>query len=282
MLAWRISACALAVLKQALISALISALIPAAAAAADCRPAQALTADQVIARNIEARGGLDAWRKVETVAWSGRIEAGSMTEALPFLMEFKRPNKSRFEMLGQGDRSVRVFDGARGWNVRTTDTGARVLRPYSVGQLRSAREAPGIDGPLVDYQARGIGVSLVGTEDVDGHPAYRLNVVMPSRSTHQLWIDSKSFLEVKSKRELRIMRGRSVEVHYRNYRRIGGLMFPTLIESTLASGATVEKVTIDDVTLNLRLSDARFGRPTDLGRPVAPRGWKQTLESADP
>src|SRR5882672_4907303 len=69
----------------------------------------ALTAEQIVAKNIEARGGLDAWRKVESMIWLGHIDGeGAPTPDVKFVLEQKRPNKSRFEMKSANQDNVRV------------------------------------------------------------------------------------------------------------------------------------------------------------------------------
>lgn len=150
------------------------------------------------------------------------------------------------------------------------------MRSYSRGELQSTREEQGIDGVLMDHRAKGIDVRLAGTDEIEGHPAYRLDVALPNGSKRHVRIDSTTFLEVKSGRDSTTRGRRAVDVYYRNYRRIDGLMFPTTIETTLVGGATIEIMTTDDVTLKLTLSDARFARPTDLDPPGPSRHLKSS------
>src|SRR5437016_4814071 len=126
----------------------LAGLISAAAAPeADARPE--LTAAQIVERNAAARGGLEAWRKIQTMSWTGHIETGNPAAPLvPFVFELKRPNKTRFEIREEQDRVVRVFDGSLGWKVRVPGSGAQAVKPYTPEELRSAHEAQGIDGLL--------------------------------------------------------------------------------------------------------------------------------------
>lgn len=224
----------------------------------------ALSAAQIVEKNVAARGGLEAWQKIKTMVWVGRVETtdGSAT-GLPFLLEMKRPNKTRFEVKSQGARSVRGFDGTHGWKLRSGRNGEPAVQPYSAEELAFARDYGGIDGPLIDYQAKGVSVTLDGIDDLDGRKTYRLNITLPSGASHHVWIDGESFLDVKYDRPPRNPLGRSgtVAVYYRNYRMIEGVQVPLLIESGVEPGKATEKLVIDRVSLNPPLEDRLFARP---------------------
>jgi hypothetical protein len=243
-------------------------LVSAAAAAGDADVALNLTVDQIVEKNAAARGGLDAWRKVETMIWAGHIETGN-PPAPPkaFVLELKRPNKTRFEIKAGQDKTVRVFDGANGWKIQASNSRAPTLKRYTPSELRSAHEAQGIGGLLIDHQTKGIHVALDGTDQIGGHRSYRLTVTLPSGSTRRVWIDAQTFLELKYERESHTAAGRSgvVSVFYRDYRAIDGLQIPTTIEADADGDQVAEKMVIDGVTLNPSLSDAHFERPKDLG-----------------
>ena len=254
----------------------LAGLISAAAAApeADTRPE--LTAAQIVEKNAAARGGLEAWRKIQTMSWSGHIETGNPAAPIvPFIFELKRPNKTRFEIHEGQDRVVRIFDGSLGWKLRTPRSGAAAVKAYTPEELRYAHEAQGIDGMLIDHQAKAIGVALDGTEEVEGRKAYRLAVTLPSGSLRHIWVDADTFPELKYDRQSHAPGGRggTVTVFCRDYRAIDGLQIPLTIESG-GSGRGVEKMVIDSVTLNPLLSDARFARPNDLGPHHALPGFR--------
>ena len=240
----------------------------AAALAGEGGPPPDLTVDQIVEKNVAARGGLEAWRGIQTMIWTGHINTGNPAAPIePFVFELKRPNKMRFEINAEHERTVRLFDGATGWKFRASNSSPPALKPYSRSELRSARDAQGIDGLLIDHQAKGIKVDLDGTDQVEGRKAYRLNITLPSGTTRRLWVDAQTFLEVKYERQPHPPVGRTgaVFVHYRNYRMIGAVRMPLTIETEAQPGAPGERMTIDDVTLNPSLSDAHFERPSPAG-----------------
>ena len=87
--------------------------------ASGARALASLTAAQIIDKNIAAKGGLQAWRAVQTMTFSGKIDAGGKSKAqLPFVLEKKRARKMRVEIAFANDTAVQVYDGANGWKLR--------------------------------------------------------------------------------------------------------------------------------------------------------------------
>lgn len=268
------------------IAALVLAgCVSTVALANDAAVGTELTAAQIIEKNVVARGGLEAWRKIQTMVWLGHIErANAGASSLPYVLEQKQPNKTRFEIKAQNQMGVRVYDGAHGWKVRPARNGMPGLQPYTAEELSSAQEGQGIGGPLMDYQAKGIAVTLDGVDEIEGQKAYRLSVKFPSGTTNHVWIDAKTFLETKYDRQSRNALGQTGtgSVYYHNYRAIEGLQIPLMIESRSDEVKATDKMVIDKVFLNPPLDDELFVKPIVPGRSnavlvnaVAPQpGWK--------
>jgi len=130
-------------------------------AGADTRVASAqLTAVQVVDKNIAAKGGLQAWRAVQAMSFSGKMDAGGKQNVqLPFVIEMKRPRKTRVEIEFANDKAVQVYDGANGWKLRPF-LGRRDVETFSADEMKAASMESELDGPLVDYSTKGTQVNL--------------------------------------------------------------------------------------------------------------------------
>lgn len=237
--------------------------LTAAVYASEQIPEHDLTVDQIVEKNVDARGGLEAWRKIDTMAWVGHVDsANAPSEELPFSLALKRPNLTRFEITVLNHRAVRAFDGKQGWKTSPSATGSGELRPYTIDELRSAKDEQVIDGLLIDHQTKGIEVTLEGSDKVDGHDAYRLAAKLPSGVTRHVWVDAQSFLDVKYDREARGPRGPvTVEVKYSDYKNVDGVQVPFTIESGVVAAGRSDRLTIEKVSINPPLNDAMFARP---------------------
>jgi hypothetical protein len=236
----------------------------ACSAAAGERSAQpALTAAAIVARNVEARGGLEAWRKIDTMVWTGHIDTDKSPAALQFMLELKRPNKTRFEVKGQNLQSVRAFDGKDGWKLHPAKSGGPEVQPFDAEELKYAKETEGLDGLLIDATAKGIAIKLEGTDQIEGHRAYRLRTTSQSGMVRHAWVDAKTFLDVKYDRAVRNKAGRidTVSVFYRDFQDVKGVKLPMTIETSSANAKNPDRMVIERVALNPPLEDRIFARP---------------------
>jgi len=285
-------------LRRLMVFGFILAFAVSIVRAADTAQAQtALSAAQVVDKNIAARGGLKAWRAVQTMSEEGKMGAGGNQRAtlqvpmpnkdgkmpvamrpkeeaeLPFVMDLERPRKSRVELKFKGQTAVQVYDGENGWKLRPYLNRLEV-EPYSQEELRLASMQTDLDGPLVDYSAKGIQIELDGKEKVEDRDCYKLKLTLKNGKTVHVWIDAQSFLETKIEGQPRRLDGKEhkVEVYYRDYRPVSGLLIPFVLETRVLPVTTVghgfkdppvpaEKITIEKVVVNPKLDASLFSKP---------------------
>jgi hypothetical protein len=270
--------------------------------AGDAPPAGAkLSAAQIVDKNVAARGGLQAWRAVQTMSMSGKLGAGGNQRAtlrvpppagqkpgqqmtavtkrpqeevqLPFLMELARPGKMRFELEFGGQTAIQVYDGANGWKLRPF-LGRRVVEPYTTDEMKVASMQADLDGPLVDYAAKGTVIALDGMEKVENRDTYKVKLTLKNREAIHVWIDAQTFLEAKIEGQPRRLDGvdHPVEVYFRDFRPVNGLQIPFVLETrVLPVGKTAlgmrdppvppEKVIIEKAVVNPKLDESRFAKP---------------------
>jgi outer membrane lipoprotein-sorting protein len=240
----------------------------AAAAAAAHTPAAAhapasLSVDQIVERNVAARGGLAAWRATKTLTIAGDMDAGGKpNHALPFVLKEKRTRKSRLEIVFKDQTSVQVYDGTQGWKVRPF-LNRNEVEAYTPAEMKSAAAEQDLDGPLVDYAAKGTQIELAGSDPVERHPAYKLKLTLHNGEKRNLWIDAGTFLELKMEGEPRKVDGRlhNVALYFRDYKTEHGLTTARLQETAVEGVKQTYKMTISRVTVNEPLDDSLFQRP---------------------
>lgn len=288
------------ILAVGLVLGLNNSIVTAVAAA----PAPAgLSAAEIANKNVAARGGLQAWRAVQALSESGKLGAGgdrrepiaapavtppggakklqplpssprlAQEALLPFEMELARPRKMRLELQFEGKTAVQVYDGANGWKLRPYLNRLEV-EPYTDEEASKAALQSDLDGPLVDYAAKGTRIELAGLEKVEDRDTYNLKLTMKSGQTMHVWIDAQTFLEAKVEGQPRRLDGKMhpVEVYYRDYRAVDGLKIPFLLETRVlpvadpaqkirAVSYPAEKIVIEKVQVNPKLDASLFSKP---------------------
>jgi hypothetical protein len=241
------------------------------------------SAQDIVQKNIAARGGLAAWRDVKTLTFEGTLDAGGKpSHDLPFVLREQRPRKSRLEIVFKEQTAIQVYDGSQGWKIRPF-LNRNEVEPFTAAEEKTAAAADELDGPLVDSSSKGIEVALDGTESADGHPAYKLRLTMRDGSKRHLWVDANSFLEVKREGEPRKLDGHlhPVVVVSKDYHMEHGLNIAHLQETFVEGVKEPYKMTITRVTVNDKVEDALFQRPqlTAGSAPPTVSGLKPTAIS---
>lgn len=195
---------------------------------------------------------------------------------LPFVLDLERGRKLRIELQFKGQTALQVYDGASGWKVRPYLNRMEV-ESYTENELRLAALQSDLDGPLVDYAAKGTKVEFEASEKVEDRDTYRLKLTMKDGHSIHVWIDAKTFLEAKIEGAPRRLDGleHPVEVYFRDYRAVDGLQIPFVLETKVlpivnpgakgkvptASPYPVEKIVIDKVEVNPKLEASLFNKP---------------------
>jgi len=261
-------------MKRSLVLALCAVAAATSGAFAATVTASNMSAEQVLERNAAARGGLQAWRAVNSITLSGELGAGGTREAkLPFTLTMKRPHKSRLELQVKDRPAVQAYDGKQGWKQRPY-LNRDDIEPFSAVELKSAAAAAELDGPLIDAARKGTKVEMLGMEPVEGKSTYKLAVTPANAPPMNVWVDATSFLEVKMDGEPRKLDGRmhKVAVYSRDYKAEGGLMIPHTLETVVEGVKQSHKMSIQTVKVNPSADDALFTRPAaGLGKAVASR-----------
>lgn len=225
--------------------------------------ARAATVDDLIARNIKARGGIEKIRAIQSLRTSGKmfIGEGSYSVEASYTQMIRRPGMFRGEVGLQGLTSVGAYDGSVGWQVQPF--GGRLdPEKLSADDVKGFQLLADLDGPLVDYQAKGNKVEYLGTEDVDGTDAHKLKVTLKDGDIVTIYLDPDYFLQIRMTVQSRIRGVEYVEEDdLGNYEQVNGVMLPFSIESGAKGQPKTTKITIEKAEINVPLDSKLFRFP---------------------
>ena len=222
------------------------------------------TADELVQKNTEAKGGIEKIKAIKTVRLTGKLDAGGgFTGAVG--QENKRPNQVRETFTLQGMTQVQAYDGSAGWQIRPF--GGR-KDPQLMGEddMRDLLIDADFDGPLVDYVEKGNKIEYLGHDTVDGDDAPRLKVTLKNGDIIYYYLDPDTFLEIRIERR-EFIRGavRESVTDLGSYKPVASVMFPFSVNGGPKDDpSSWQSVTYQKIEVNVPLQDSDFQVPASL------------------
>ncbi len=241
----------------------VAALLVAALLVSVAPASSAVTAEELAARNVTAKGGVDKLRAVESLRLSGKLLVNGGTIRLEFVELIKRQQGVRFEATLQGLTQVQAYDGTQAWQIDPFQ-GRKDPERLSADDAKGlAEDAADFMGPLVDYATKGYALDYLGTEDIDGTEAHKLRVTRTNGDISYVYLDPDYFLEIRIVNR-RIEHGvpKETVTDYGDYERVAGVYFAFAQESGLKGSSDRQRVQIEKAEANTDLADAVFHFPS--------------------
>jgi hypothetical protein len=219
------------------------------------------TVDQLVAKNIEAKGGASALHDLQTLRLTGKMLVQDGQIQYTYSEIKKRPDALRTEASLQGLTQTEAYDGREGWKI-SPFFGRKDPERMSADDVKALVEDAEFDGPLVDWKAKGSSVEYLGTEDVEGTPAHKLKVTRKNGDVSFVYLDPDHFLEIRVLTQ-RTRHGayEEVETDLGDYEKAGGVFVPTSIEFGRKGAPDKQRIIIDKVEANAPVDDTIFHFP---------------------
>ena len=221
---------------------------------------QEATGESILAKHLEARGGIARLKALETLRLKGVQVLMPAPMELPITIEQRRPNLQRVELTVHGMTRITTFNGKEGW-LKTpwaANKEAESLRPEEIKALAESD----FDSPYVDWQAKGWRAEYLGPSVLEGRNVHRVRVVVSNTETIIGSFDAKTFQELERERSYREL-GNEVKLQstFDDYKVVQGISFPFYILHRAVHRGRRLKLYIDQVDVNPVLPDLRFAKP---------------------
>ena len=233
-----------------------------AALALCAAPLSAQSADSLIAKYIQASGGLARIQALQSLRRTGKYTGGGGFEAV-VVQENKRPNSVREEFSIQGMTGINAYDGHTGWKIEPWQ-GKRDPEALGEEEMHGILDDADFDGPLVNYQAKGNKVEYQGIAQIEGSDVYKLTVTRPNGDVSFYYLDIEYYVPIRIDTQ-RMIRGapQESETSLGDYKQVNGVYLPFSYESGAKGSSSTDrsKITYDKIEANVPLDDVLFSRP---------------------
>jgi hypothetical protein len=227
------------------------------------RDGAAQTVDEIVARHVAARGGLDKLKAVQTVKIT-RTVATAFSDIKVVIFK-KRPQFFRAEQQSTAPGAPLTVRGVNPEAAWDPGPGGKVVtRPAQLAAETRELDAD-FDGFLVDWKDKGHAVTLAGKETVAGRPAYKLAVTLKSGLARTVYLDAETYLDVRHTGVLNLPGGRQfdVTIDFANWREVNGVKFPFDVTEERTGKEPVQSFVsyTEKIELDVPMDDALFVAP---------------------
>ena len=243
-----------------LASIIISIACCASAAGVGVKPKVASaepTAEELVARNTEAKGGLAKIKAITSIRMTGRLQQGDFSATVG--QEAKAPNLLRETFTIQNMTQIQAYDGSVGWQISPFQ-GRKDPELLGEDDVRDLVEQADFYGPLIDYRQKGHTIEYAGRIVVDGDDVYRLKVTLKNGDIYFYDLDPDTYLEIRIETQQFIrgsVRERVSEVG--SYKLVNGVYYPFSVETGQKRNPSARaKITYEKIEANVDINDAAF------------------------
>jgi hypothetical protein len=223
-------------------------------------PLSAQSVDSILGRYLKTIGGMDRIQAVQSLRRSGRFMGGGGFEAA-VLEESRRPNLVRQEFSLQGMTGINAYDGHAGWKIEPWQ-GKKDPESLSEEELHDILIESDFDGPLVNYQQKGIKVEFAGMDQVDGSDTYKLKVSFANGDIRFYYLDTDTCVPIKID-DQRMIRGavQEFETILGDYKQVAGWYLPFSFETRAKGSPGGSSITYQKIEANVAIDSSRFTKP---------------------
>jgi len=229
--------------------------------------ASAQTAEELVNKNIEAKGGIDRIKSAKTRLTTSRVKGGGnrrRSTVAAFRQMNMRQDLVRQNFSIQGMTAVQAYDGSVGWQTQPF-RGSKDPELMGEDTLRDLLLTADFDGPLVDYAKKGNTIEYMGHAEVDGDDALRLKVTLKNGDIIYYYLDPDTNLEIRKEIQ-QFVRGsvRERVVDVGSYKPVDGVMYPFSISEGSKNNPGAQVMTVEKIEVNVPMQESDFAVPASL------------------
>ncbi|WP_026998043.1 hypothetical protein [Flectobacillus major] len=220
----------------------------------------AQTADEIVAKHIEAMGGAEKWKAIKSIELKNKMSMGGMDLQSKTIIVTGKGLRSEVSVMGQ--EIVTAIEGDQGWTILPAMMGGngepQDLPGAVVKQSKGQME---FGGALLGYKEKGATIEYIGKEKVDNVETYKLKLTEKNGDVSNLFISPSTYFILKTTGK-RVVNGQEmdVEISFSDFKKVEGLVFAhtTEMPSPMGGNMTIE---IDSIKLNPTVDEAIFKKP---------------------
>ena len=217
------------------------------------------TAEEIVAKYIDAMGGKDQINKVTSMSTEGTLDAMGSTGTIKHTLLVGKGSKAEIEV--QGTTVVMCVTDSTGWSINpmTGNYNAEYMAPEA---YKASKDEIYVDGAFADYAKKGYKLVLDGQLTLGNINAYKVLVTSPDSVTTQYFFDPETGYMVQLVQTSN-MGGQPMDITFgfSDFRKTdAGIVIPYKIETNYGGQFFVTE-NVSKVDFNQPVDPAIFAKP---------------------
>jgi hypothetical protein len=221
--------------------------------------ANAQTADEIIAKHVEATGGKDKISQIKSIYIESTVQV--MGNDAPSTTTILNGKGFRNESEFNGQKVIQVYTDKGGWAINPFAGGADA-QAMPESQYKAGRDQIYIGGPLFDYASKGYKVELQGMENVGTVSNYKIKLLAQDSSVTTFYIDPTTYYITKIVKSTSMMgQDMTLTISLSNYQKTDiGYTIPYSTETSFGEQFTLAG-TVKKIEFNKDVDPKIFDMP---------------------
>ncbi len=211
----------------------------------------AQTAEEIVQKHLTAIGGEDAWKKVNSIKYTGAISTQGME--IPVVMTVVNNKAMRVDYKVLGTDNYNIVTTKEGWNYSPAGQ-MQKAEPMTPEQVKMQQDQLDIQGDLVDYKKKGATIESLGKDDMEGTEAYKLKYTTKDGREKMMYFDANSYYLLKQTEKMTVDgKEEESETMFSDYQKQ-----PSGIVVAMAIDSQMGPLKFSSVDVNPKTDDAMF------------------------
>ena len=176
---------------------------------------KAQTAEEIVAKHIDAIGGSSAWKKVNSVRMEGSLQVqGAELTVIQTILQGKG---TRQDFSVAGMTGFMIITPTAGWNFMPFN-GQTSPESMTAEDVAKSQTELDVQGVLVDYAAKGHTIEYLGKDDVEGTECFKIKVNIKGGDPETMYFETKEYMLVRQvSKQNRNGQEMEITTNYSNY-----------------------------------------------------------------
>lgn len=211
---------------------------------------KAQTLEEVINKNIEARGGKDALAKLKTMIIETEVDAGG--QKIPMKTYLSDNKGFRMEVTAMGMDNYMVANKKEGASFFPVygQKGPEAMPAEMVASIQSQFD---LAGEFIGWKEKGLKLELQGEEEIEGTMCFKILCVYPNKKEKRFFIDKESYQIIRENEKFEV-NGKEMDGNqdYGNFKKVDGYTLPFSMTGQMGA------MKVSKYTINSELKDSLF------------------------